>query len=65
MRLICHEINLSCDECNKMFENPVKLGRHKLIVHNFVNCDKCGKSMIRGNYRRHLRAVHVDRGIKG
>ena len=58
-------INLPCDGCDKKFENPVKLRKHKSKAHDFVHCDKCGKSIIRGNYRRHLRAVHVDKGIKG
>ena len=61
--------NIPCDLCDKVFENPYKLNRHKNEKHNEkkiangkvkTNCHICGKTILAVVLKRHIRDMHGD-----
>ena len=53
-------VNIQCDVCSLIFDNPVKLNRHKDKKHiTPEKCEICGK-MIVANLKRHIANVHSD-----
>ena len=64
-------VNISCDECDEIFENPVKLGRHKNNRHRpgkyskvKAGCKICGKMITTAVLKRHVEDIHGNRDFK-
>ena len=66
-------INIPCEECGMILENPVKLNKHKDIRHNLKKmmdqkvkkkCEICGKMIQSVVMRRHIYNMHGNRAEK-
>ena len=59
----CHS-QVTCEICGKQVNNPNKLKRHKIFVHNdnkgVLFCKKCPKAVFfsQSSYEKHMKGKH-------